>query len=139
MKRIIVVFAAALMALSPGAALAEESPVKVTVGLKSWYNSWTHSVDYTDGTSQSWNNGSAFMIGPSVNVKAGGFFVGGSYLKSVSDYKANDWYTVGDSMKFERKDMDMTMGYMFVPYVGVFLGLQGHRRAHDLHERKRPS
>ncbi len=122
MKKWIVTVMTASIMLCASVAVAEDSPVKVSLGLKSWYNAWTHNVDYADGTTHSWNNGSAFMLGPSLNIKAGGVFLGASYLKSLSDYKANDWNTAGDSMAFERKDLDATVGYMFSPYFGAFLG-----------------
>lgn len=119
MKKILLVIVSVMMIVTSTAALAE---VKATLGVKSWYNWWEHTVDYSDGTSDSWDNGSSFMIGPSFNLKLGKAFLGASYLKSTSDYEAPDWNTNGDMMQFERKDLDATVGVMFVPYFGIFLG-----------------
>ena len=109
--------------LCSSAAFADDD-VKVTLGLKGWYNWWTHSATYSDGSSNSWNNGSAFMIGPSLNLKFGKVFLGASYLQSTSNYKAPDWFDNGggDTMEFERKDLDLTVGFMFTPYFGAFVG-----------------
>lgn len=103
-------------------AFADDSDVKVTLGLKGWYNWWTHSIDYASGTSHSWDNGSSFMIGPSLNLKFGKVFLGATYLQSTKDYEAPDWFSTNDTMKFSRKDLDFTLGVMFTPYIGAFLG-----------------
>lgn len=123
MKKILMVLVAMLMTLSSSMVFADDdSNVKVTVGVKTWYNWWTHSITYADSTSKSWDNGSAFMLGPSLNVKFGKVFLGASYLQSTSNYKAPDWFTTGDTMEFERKDIDATVGIMFTPYFGAFIG-----------------
>ena len=119
MKKVCVVLVAVLLAFSSSMAFAD---TKVTIGLKTWYNWWTHDVDYVDGTSSSWDNGSSFMVGPSLNIKAGKVFFGGSYLQSTSNYEAPDWFAIGDTMEFEREDLDVTAGVMFTPYIGMFIG-----------------
>jgi hypothetical protein len=122
MKKTMIVLVSVLLILSSSVVFADDSDTKVTVGLKAWYNWWTHSVDYSNGTSHSWDNGSALMLGPSLNIKFGKVFLGASYLKSMSNYKAPDWYVATDSMEFERKDIDATLGVMFTPYFGAFVG-----------------
>lgn len=121
MKKVCIVLIAVLLAFSSSMAFAD---TKVTLGLKSWYNWWTHDRDYASGTTKSWDNGSSFMVGPSLNIKAGKVFFGGSYLQSTSNYEAPDWFAPEDAdrMEFERKDLDITAGVMFTPYIGVFVG-----------------
>jgi hypothetical protein len=121
MKGSIRLLALALLLWCPNAAAAGESPVNASLGIKSWFNTWRHRVDYADGTSQSWNNGSALMAGPSLNIRIGALFLGASYLRSVDDYEASDWDTPGDRMKFGRKDSDAALGYMFTPAFGLSL------------------
>ncbi len=111
-----------MMAFGASAVFADEGFFKASIGLKGWYNWWTHTIDYADGTSHTWNNGSAFMLGPSFNIKVGGAFFSGTYLQSLSNYEARDWFTTNDSMEFERRDADLTLGYMFIPYFGAFIG-----------------
>ena len=121
MKRTLLVLSMFALLLGAQAAFAE-TPFKATVGVKSWYNSWEHTITFSDGTSKTWDNGSSFMVGPSLNFKLGGAFLGGSFLKSTDDYEAPDWITIGDKMQFEREDTDLTLGYMFLPYFGAFVG-----------------
>ena len=110
MKRTILLLTVVAVLMGATSAFAE---VKTTLSVKSWYNWWEHTIDYTDGTSDSWDNGSSFM------VKA---FLGASYLKSTSNYEASDWSTAGDKMEFDRADTDLTLGVMFTQYFGAFVG-----------------
>ena len=122
MKKIVTVLLSVTLIFCSTAAFAVDT--KVTLGLKAWANSWDETIDYIDGTSNSYDMGSAFMLGPSLNVKLGKVFLGATYLKSMSDYEAKDWSYPGsgDTMTFERKDLDITLGVMFVPYFGMFVG-----------------
>lgn len=120
MKKMIPVLFGITLIFCSTAAFAVDT--KVTLGVKSWYNSWTETVDYVSGTSDSYDMGSAFMLGPSLNLKVGKVFLGATYMKSLSDYELKDWQNSGDSLKFERKDLDLALGVMFVPYFGMFVG-----------------
>jgi hypothetical protein len=94
--------------------------VKATVGVKAWANKWDWKNEYADGTSQTWDNGNALMVGPSLNLRFGDhFFVGATYLKSTKDYESGDW---PGTMSFDRTDLDLTMGVMFSRYFGAFAG-----------------
>lgn len=121
MKKKFVVLVSVLMILCSSVAFADDGDFKATIGLKGWYNYWDHTIDFPSG-SKTWNNGSVFMIGPSVNLKMGPAFLGISYLKSTSNYSAPDWYYSDDTMEFERTDLDLTLGFMFTRHFGAFLG-----------------
>ena len=120
MKKIITVLLGVSLLFCSSAAFAVDT--KVTLGLKAWSNSWKETVDNVFGNSKTFDMGSALMVGPSLNVKFGKVFLGATYLTSTSDYESNDWFVSGDTMKFERKDLDVTLGVMFVPYFGMYLG-----------------
>ena len=123
MKRSSVVLAALVAMLLGSSNLAYADGTKVTVGIKAWANSWEEKVEYNGGGSDTWDNGSSLMIGPSVNLRfENNMFLGAAYLVSTSDYESNDWIFVGDTMSFDRKDLDLTLGYMITPKFGVFAG-----------------
>jgi hypothetical protein len=118
MKKVIVVvlvFACLFMATASYAA-----ETKVSVSLKGWYNSWEEE---DDTTGQTFDFGSALLVGPAINVKFGnGVFLGGSFMKSTSDYESTNVIFIGDTLTIERQDVDLTAGYMFNPYFGAFIG-----------------
>lgn len=117
MKKLLVVLVGIFMFAVAATAFAE---VKATVGVKAWANKWDWKNEYTDGTSKTWDNGNALMVGPSLNLRFGDhFFVGATYLKSTKDYESGDW---PGTMSFDRTDLDLTMGVMFSRYFGFFGG-----------------
>lgn len=123
MKTKFVVLVSILMVLCSTVAFADDdSDFKVTIGLKAWDNSWKHTRDNFGGGTQSWNNGSSLMVGPSVNFRFDKGFLGVSYLQSTSNYKAPDWFTATDTMEFKRTDLDLTLGVMFTNHFGAFIG-----------------
>ncbi len=115
---------AVILAMIVGlSSMAYAEGTKVTVGIKAWSNSWEEEVEYNGGGSDTWDNGSSLMIGPSVNLRfENNMFLGASYLVSTKDYESNDWVVIGDSVSFEREDLDLTVGYMINPRFGVFVG-----------------
>jgi len=120
MKKTLVVLVGILMFAIATTAFAE---TKVTVGMKVWENKWDWKDEPLGSTSQTWDNGTALMVGPSLNLRFGDhFFVGATYLKSMKDYESSDWVTSTDKMAFERTDLDLTMGVMFTRYFGMFAG-----------------
>ncbi len=121
MKKLLVVLVGIFLFAVATTAFAE---VKATVGVKAWANKWDWKIENASGTSKTWDNGNALMVGPSLNVRFGDhFFVGATYLKSMKDYESGDWGTASaGTMSFERKDLDLTMGVMFSRYFGFFAG-----------------
>ena len=114
MKRFIVALAA-LMFLSSGFAFAADG-VKVEAGIKLWNNEW-ETKDPNAGTSKF---DAGLLIGPAVVVTLpSNVFFEASYLMSVTDYEFKDAIT---TVKVERADMDLAVGYMFIPEFGLFVG-----------------
>jgi predicted porin len=60
------------------------------------------------------------MFGPAVEVKfPDHIFVEASYMTSLNDYRFSD---ITGQIKFERKDLDMAVGYAITPAVSVLAG-----------------
>lgn len=122
MKKVGIVFTAAMMLLWGSAAFAEGT--KTTLGIKAWFSTWeesypTSSVEY-DGV---------WMIGPTVDVELENkIFFKGSLLFAISDYE--DTYFsppfVGKETISNRKDLDLMAGYMFTPQFGAFVGYKSN-------------
>jgi hypothetical protein len=98
------------------------------IGLKSWYNHFYISAtdSKTGRTAPGAGNSTALMMGPSAKFSYKNFFMGGSYLTTVTDYKnmdGNDTGIVVNNMS--RHDIDAIAGYMIIPQLGVFGGYKG--------------
>jgi hypothetical protein len=116
MKKLMVIAAAALMLLSANMAFADDF-FKVTLGLKAWNNSWQEDVtNYNGSPDETYDFGSALMVGPSLNMKFGKGFAGVTYTQSTSDYESDALGTA------KRTDVDVTLGVKFIPYFGAFIG-----------------
>lgn len=117
MKRFIVVLAA-LMVLSSSFAFAKDD-VKVEAGVKMWNNKWKmEDPDPAGGGSQTLD--AALMVGPAVEVMLpSNLFFTASYLMSVTDYEKKEGT---GKLAVERDDLDVAVGYQFIPEAGVFLG-----------------
>jgi hypothetical protein len=113
MKRILIGAAAALLLIAAnGAALAQER-TEVEVGVKFWFNDWTHDVP---GLPSAISDTEA-LFGPTIGVKfPNRVFVEGSYLVSTSDY------SFPDGTRFDRQDLELSIGYMIVPVFGILAG-----------------
>jgi hypothetical protein len=86
------------------------------LGLKFWANTWNETVSLQDGTSQKFNNGSALLAGPALNVRfLTNWFMDATYLMTLDDYKSSNWIEPGDTMKFNRSDLDFAIGRTFRP------------------------
>lgn len=117
-KLIAAVLAGMVCLFASGVVFADET--KVTVAIKGWLNTWEEKSD-TSG--ETWDLGSALMIGPAINVRfSNNVFLGGSYMASTGDYETNDVIFIGDMISTDRQDLDLYVGYMFNPYFGAFLG-----------------
>ncbi|HSQ78164.1 MAG TPA: outer membrane beta-barrel protein [Nitrospirota bacterium] len=112
MKRIFIGAVAALLLIAAnGTALAQER-TEVEVGVKFWFNDWTHDVPGASITSDT-----TALFGPTIEVKfPNQVFVEGSYLVSTSDYD------FPDDTRFDRQDLELAIGYMIVPGFGVLAG-----------------
>ncbi len=124
MKRsIIVLIAALLFAASCGTVFAEEKKehegIEVEAGVKAWYNKWTNKdPDPALGTTKF---DATTLLGPAIEVKfPHHFYAEAAYLISLSDYKATT--ALGEEFSSDRKDLDLAVGYRFIPEVGVFVG-----------------
>lgn len=117
MKRFIV-FLAALMVLSSGFAFAADG-VKVEAGIKLWNNSWeSKDPDPVDGGTTKFD--AALLIGPAISVTLpSNVFFEASYLMSVTDYEKTEGPA---KLEVERDDLDLAVGYMFIPEVGIYVG-----------------
>ncbi len=120
MKRIVsTVLAGVMVAALGGVAMAEEGPAEgteITVGVKSWVNDWKHEVP-EEGSTKSDN---ILLVGPAVEVEfANHFFAEASYLFSTSDYTLDE---EGFDANFDRKDLDLAVGYSFCKNFGAFVG-----------------
>lgn len=113
MKRILIGAVAALLLIAAnGAALAQER-TEVEVGLKFWFNDWTHDVPGFPSTISD----TAVLFGPTIEVTfPNQVFMEGSYLFSTSDYNFSDGTHV------DRQDLELSIGYMIVPGFGVLAG-----------------
>lgn len=118
MKKLLVFFILSMFVFMSGMAFAEDT--KVSVAIKAWQNSWEETDDITGET---FDLGSALMVGPAVNIKfSNNMYLGLSYMKSMSDYEATNAFFTGDKMTIDRSDADFVAGYMFNPYFGAFVG-----------------
>jgi predicted porin len=103
------------MVLSSSFAFAADD-VKVEAGIKMWNNEW-ESKDPIDGTIKF---DAALLIGPAVSVTLpSNLFFEASYLFSVTDYEKTEGTA---KIEVERDDLDLAVGYMFIPEFGIFAG-----------------
>jgi len=120
MRKTLVAMTAAIFMLTAGIASADDT--KVTLGVKMWSNKWEEKSEILGGGSSTTDMGSSLMVGPALNIRfPSNWFIGATYLKSTKDYEQKDAAT-GDTFAFERKDLDLTLGYMFSPQFGLFFG-----------------
>jgi hypothetical protein len=113
MKRILIGAVAALLLIATnGVALAQER-TEVEVGVKFWFNDWTHDVPGVPSVTSD----TTALFGPTIEVKfPNQVFMEGSYLVSTSDYD------FPDGTRFDRQDLELSVGYMIVPGFGVLAG-----------------
>jgi len=114
MKKMVTGVVAALLLTigASGAVLASEG-MEIEAGGKLWLNSAKTSGD---GFSDSSNM--AIMIGPAASVKfSNNVFVDGSIMTTATKYKFSD-----SSAEISRMDIDLAVGYSFMPNVGAYAG-----------------
>jgi hypothetical protein len=117
MKRFIVILTA-LMVLTSGFAFAKDD-VKVEAGVKMWYNEWK-SEDPDPAAGGTLTLDAALLIGPAISVTLpSNLFFEASYLFSVTDYEKTEGTA---KIEVERDDLDVAIGYMFIPEFGIFAG-----------------
>jgi opacity protein-like surface antigen len=116
MKRIIVGVVTAMLLIGAASVVRAEEGIEVEVGVKAWFNKWKRELP----TGESSKSKCTRLLGPAVEVKfPDHIFVEASYLASLNDYRFSD---ITGQTKFERKDLDMAMGYAITPMVSVFAG-----------------
>jgi opacity protein-like surface antigen len=124
MKRILCgVFAVIVLAMGSGVARAEEEhhgeQGHAEQGTEiEWWNKWKRSGP------ENFTTDSTFLAGPVAEVKfPNRLFIEAAALVTTSDYKAS--FLEGEelrSVKADRHDMDLAVGYMITHQVGVFAG-----------------
>ncbi len=113
MKRILVGVAAVLLLIAGSGTARAEERAGVEVGVKMWFNDWTHDVPGGPSTTSDITT----LFGPTIEVKfPNQVFVDGSYLVSTADYD------FPDGTRFDRQDLELKIGYMIVPEFGVVAG-----------------
>ncbi|MDA8099739.1 MAG: hypothetical protein M0042_08940 [Nitrospiraceae bacterium] len=120
MKRGLIAVLVVMVCLVSGAAFASEGGsekgLEVEAGVKAWYNKWKSDVPGAGSTTFD----STLLIGPAVEVMCPRhFYFEASYLFSVADYEHSE---AGVTEKFDRKDLDLAVGYQFIPQAGVYVG-----------------
>jgi hypothetical protein len=117
MRRFIVILTA-LMVLTSGFAFAKDD-VKVEAGVKMWNNKWkSEDPDPVNGGTLTFD--AALLVGPAISVTLpSNLFFEASYLFSVTDYEKTEGTA---KIEVERDDLDIAVGYMFIPEFGVFAG-----------------
>ncbi len=119
MRKIVALFALmTVVVVAAPAAFAEGA--KTTLSVKTWMNSW--EISDSAGNSVDSDN-TVLMIGPAVSVRLeNNVFFGGSLLFTTGDYE----FPYGDGTSatetISRTDLDLTIGYMFTPRFGAFVG-----------------
>ena len=100
-----------------------------SVGIKAWYNKWEGYLTLEDVESED----ESLLVGPSVKLSYKRFFGGVTYLLSTSDYDYHNNRTYDDpasgasawaenDTSAGREDLDVLVGLMVHPRVGVFAG-----------------
>jgi hypothetical protein len=119
MRRILIGAAAALLLIvgSGVARAADDSGVEA--GVKMWINDWTREDPRFGSIITS---DTIILFGPTIDVKfPNHVFFDASYLFSLSDYTfPADAFGISDNRN--RKDVDVSIGYMIVPVFGVLAG-----------------
>ena len=114
MKKLILGIVFAII-LSFGVAHGQDT--SFSVGVKAWVNSWEMEIELA-GFNET--TAPALMIGPSVSIKKDKFFGGASLLFTAGEY---EWdFGGGEYERADRTDLDLIIGYMFIPRLGVFIG-----------------
>ena len=123
MRRFIVVLAA-LMVLSRKFAFTKDD-VKVEAGVKIWNSGWkSEDPDPVNGGTLKFD--AALLVGPAVAVTLPSYlFFEASYLFSVTDYEKTEG---AGKITAERDDLDIAIGYMFIPEVEIFAGYRNTSR-----------
>ncbi|MEK6651414.1 MAG: hypothetical protein AABY50_00610 [Nitrospirota bacterium] len=145
MKRIICLLGLGFL-LMTGISFAEEKDeLQVTMGIKTWYNTWSEQFNtgYGTGRDRFYKSTSdpVLSIGPTISFKKGQYFGGVTYLQAVSDYKTDFTYRTSATARTHttestsRYDIDGLAGYYFHPRVGGFVGYKyahvGMKRTED--------
>ncbi len=127
MKKLLFVLSVLLIVFSCSAVFAED--VKVTVGVKGWFNTWKESFTESTGNLNRDFDSPVWLAGPSLNIRYSNFFVGALYMKSMSDYTFKEdtvdpttYHNLTNTFTVDRQDLDVFAGYMFTPRVGMFVG-----------------
>jgi hypothetical protein len=101
----------AILAVSLTRTARAQENVEVTVGLKTWYATWTRTFDGEDTESDP-----AFLIGPAADVRYGNLF--GGIIYKVGTFKFPD--PIDEEL--DMKDLDFWAGYYVHPRVGILVG-----------------
>ena len=115
MKKVILVLMAVMFVAVAGHAFANEG-VEVEAGIKMWYPGWKNE----DPAGSNTKFDPTLLIGPAVEVKLPNhLFFEASYLLSTADFEKTEGTT---KITADRKDLDVSIGYDFIPQAGIFVG-----------------
>jgi predicted porin len=114
MKRFSIVLVA-LIVLSSSFAYANEG-VEVEAGIKMWYTGWKNE----DPANGNLKFDPTLLIGPAIEVMLPSHvYFEASYLLTTSDFEKTE---ASAKLSANRKDLDVAVGYQFIPEVGIFVG-----------------
>jgi hypothetical protein len=121
MKRILMAVSTVLFVLAMSGAVCAADNSGVDLGIKLWFNDWTHDVPgFGSVTSDT-----ALLMGPAINVNLGSkAFVEASYLVTGSDYRFSDPSVIGTT---DRRDMDAAVGLRIIPEFSLLAGVKNSR------------
>jgi hypothetical protein len=95
----------------------EKGGTEITGALKTWVNEWKHD---DPGAGRKVSDSVIVLVGPAIEVEFhNGPVIDASYLMSASDYKFTE---AGVTTKFDRRDIDLSIGKWLNRYVGFFVG-----------------
>lgn len=120
MKKSIICIMVLLFVLVGGVAFANEGMenegVEMQAGVKMWYNQWKSE----EPGANSMTFDSSLLIGPSFEAEfPNHVFVEASIMFSAMDY---EWNQAPEKITADRQDIDIAVGYQFIPEAGAFVG-----------------
>ncbi len=118
MKKILSTLIVILLLGFTTVAKAKEGP-QFSLGVKTWFAIWDETI--AGGFDEQSDVG--LMLGPSFGARSGDFFVGVTWLEGSFDFE-DQFVAPGFTaeLEWERRDLDIILGYNFHPRMGGFVG-----------------
>lgn len=120
MRKLCGLLAVVAFLVSANGVRAEET--HVSVGLKTWFATWTESFGGEEIESDV-----SLLIGPTIGVRSGNFFGGLTYMFGTFTFPDQDvcdpfFGCISIGLEADRADLDLVAGYNLHPNFGAFLG-----------------